>query len=119
MLCVEQFVWVWGSEFLLCVGLYGVGLGECVCAVCGRACVGLGSECVLCLGEFNVGLRNCVCAVCGRVVCVFGGVSVCCVWDKFAWDRGVIVCCVWENLVWIWGSECVLGVGVFVVGLSE
>jgi len=27
--CVwDSLGWVWGSEFLLCVGQYGVGLGE-------------------------------------------------------------------------------------------
>ena len=45
-----------------------------------------------------------VCAECGTVWCGFGGVSVCCVWD---------------SLVWVWGSECVLCVGQFGVGLGE
>jgi len=29
------------------------------------------------------------------------------------------VCCVWDSLVWVWGSECVLCVGQFGVGLWE
>ena len=32
---------------------------------------------------------------------------------------GVSVCCVWDSLVWGCGSECVLCVGQFVVGLWE
>ena len=42
--------------------------------------------------------------MCGAVWCGFGGVSVCCVWD---------------SLVWVWGSECVLCVGQFGVGLGS
>jgi len=42
--------------------------------------------------------------LCGTVCCGIVGVSVC-------WVR--------ERLVWIWGNECVLGVGMFVVGLGE
>jgi len=34
-------VWVWVSEFVLCVVQFGVGLGECVCAVCGTDLAGL------------------------------------------------------------------------------
>ena len=45
-----------------------------------------------------------MCAVCGTVWCGFGGVSV---------------CCVWESLVWVCGSECVLCVGQYGVGLWE
>jgi len=80
---------------VLCVGQCGVGLGERVCAVCGRVLCGFGrasvcfvwdslvwvwwSEFVLCVGHFGVGLGECVCAVFGRVLCGFGGMSVCCV----------------------------------------
>jgi len=40
--CVwDIFVWEWGSKFVLCVGEIGVGLVECVCAVCETDCVGL------------------------------------------------------------------------------
>ena len=46
-----RLVWVWGSEILLCVGQFGVGLWEWLCTVC------------------------------GTVWCGFVGVSVCCVWD--------------------------------------
>ena len=41
--CVwDILVSVWRSEFVLCVGLFLVGLWECVCAVCGTVCEGLG-----------------------------------------------------------------------------
>jgi len=33
--------------------------------------------------------------------------------------RGVSVCCLWDSLEWVWGSECVLFVGQFGVGLGE
>ena len=49
----------------------------------------------------------------------FEGVSVCCVWYSLVWILGVSVCCVWDSLVWVWGSEFVLCVGQFVVGLWE
>jgi len=63
--CVwNSLVWVCGSEFVLCVGQYGL--------VCG-------SECLLCVGHFGVGLGERVCAVCGTVCCGLVGVSVCCV----------------------------------------
>jgi len=39
--CVwDSLGWVWGSEFLLCVREFGVGLGN---------------ECVLCVGEIGAG----------------------------------------------------------------
>ena len=41
-----------------------------------------GSEIVLRVGEFFVGLGECVCAVCGTVCCGIGGVRICCVWDS-------------------------------------
>ena len=60
------------SEFLLCVGEFGVGLwGEILCCVweslvwvCVSECVlcvgefgvVMGSECLLCVGEFGVGM---------------------------------------------------------------
>jgi len=53
-------VWVWGSEFALCVGEIGAGLGERVCAVC------------------------------GTFLCVIGGVSVCCVWDSLGRGWGSV-----------------------------
>jgi len=45
-----------------------------------------------------------VCVVCWTLWSGFGGVSECCVWDC---------------LEWVWGSECVLCVGQFCVGLGE
>ena len=64
--CVwESFVWVWGSEFVLCVGQFCVGLWELVCAVCGKVLCGFGGVSVF--------------YVCGTVWCGFGGVSLCCV----------------------------------------
>ena len=66
---------------------------------------------------------------------MFVGVSMCCVWSSLVWIRGecvcavrgtvcsgfvgVSVCCVWNSFVWVCGSECVLCVGQFVVGLWE
>jgi len=49
--CVGQFVWVGVSDFVLYVGEFGLGSGQCVCAVC------------------------------GRVLCGFVGVRICFVWD--------------------------------------
>ena len=63
----ESLVWVWGSECVLCVGQFGVGLVECV---------------LLCLEEFRVGLGEILCSVCGRVLCRIMGVSLCYVWDS-------------------------------------
>jgi len=41
--CVWESLWrVSGSEFVLCVGQFGVGLGECVFGVCGTVCGGFG-----------------------------------------------------------------------------
>jgi len=69
---LERLVWVCGCEILMCVGEFGAGLGEFVCAVCGTVWCGFGggsvccardcfvcvwgSEFVLCVGEFCVGL---------------------------------------------------------------
>jgi len=55
----------------------------------------------------------------GTVLCGFGGVScaVCgTVWGGFV---GVSLCCVWENLGRVWGSEFVLCVVQFFVGLWD
>jgi len=54
--CGKNWCGFWGSECVLFVGEFGVGLLEKECAECGRDFVGLGSECVLCVGEFVVGL---------------------------------------------------------------
>ena len=57
--------------------------------------------------------------MCGSVWCGIVGVSVCLcrtVWYVFV---GVSVCCVWDNLVWVCGSEFVLCVAQFGVGLWE
>ena len=56
-MCLESFVWVWGSECLLCVGEIGVGLwGVSVCCVWDNLVWVCGSECVLCVRQFGVGL---------------------------------------------------------------
>jgi len=47
-----------------------------------------GSECVLLVGQFGVGLWEWVCAACGTVWCGFVGVGVCCVWDSLVWACG-------------------------------
>ena len=73
VLCVDSLVWFWGSEFVLFVGQFGVGLGEWVCAVCGIVWGGFGGcESVLCVGHF----RSCL--------------------------EVVVVCCVWESLERVW-----------------
>jgi len=59
--CVwDSLVWVWESEFVLCVGQSGVGLGECVCvcAVCGTLRCGFGGVKLCCVGQFLEGLRE-------------------------------------------------------------
>jgi len=59
----------------------------------------------MCMGQFCVGWGSvCVCAVCGTD------------WSGFGVVR---VCCMWERLVWVWGSESVLCVGQFGVGLGK
>ena len=80
---------VWGSEFVLCVQHFGVGLGVWMCAVCWRDWGG------------------------------FGGLILCCVWDSLGRISEVSLCCVWERMVWVWGSEFVLCVGQFVVCLGD
>jgi len=55
-------------------------------------------------GTVFVGLGECVYSVCGNDWSGFWGVNVCSVCDRFVWD---------------WGSECVLFVGEFGVGLME
>ena len=44
-----------------------------------------GSECVLCVGQFCVGMWECVFVVYGTVCCGFVGVSIYCVWDSLVW----------------------------------
>jgi len=62
-----------------------------------------GSKCVLCVGQFGVGLWELVCAVCGTVRCGFVGVSVCCVWDSLVWGCGSeCVLCVGQFGVGMW-----------------
>ena len=47
----------WGSEFVLCVGQFGVGLwGLSVCCVWDSLVWVWGSEFVLCVGQFGLGL---------------------------------------------------------------
>ena len=56
MLCVGQCGF-WGSECVLCVGQFGVGLwGVNVCCVWDSLVWVWGSECVLCVELFVVGL---------------------------------------------------------------
>ena len=80
-------------------GFGGVSLccvWDCLLWVCG-------SEFVLCVGKFGVGLWELVCAVCGRVWCGFVGVSVCCVWESLVWICGSeCVQCVGQFGVGLW-----------------
>jgi len=75
--CVwDRFVWVWGSECLLCVGQFYVGLGEGLWVVCGTDLCGFLGVCLLCVGQFCVGLGECG-VLCVVEFCVgFGGMSV-------------------------------------------
>jgi len=75
-----------------------------VCVVCGIFWSGFGGVSVLCVGHFGVNVGE-------KVYVVFGTV-----WNVFG---RVIVCCVWDSLEWVWGSECVLCVRQFDVGLGE
>ena len=62
-----------------------------------------GSEFVLCVGQFCVGLGECVCAVCGTVWGGFVGVSLCCVWENLGrvrWSEFVL--CVGQFVVGLW-----------------
>ena len=78
-----------------------------------------GSECVLCVGQFVVGLWKRVCSVCGTGWCGFVGANVYCVWEGLVLFVGETVCCVWDSWVWVCVSVCVLCVGEFGVGLAE
>ena len=88
---------------MLCVRVFGVILVN---------------DCVLCVGEIGAGLRVCVCCVWERLRWVWG-MRVCCVWERLGRFWGIEFCCVWDSLVWDCGSECVLCVGQFGVGLWE
>jgi len=54
-------------------------VGVSLCCVWDSMVLVCGSECLLCVGHFGVGLGERVCAVCGTVWCGLVGVSVCCV----------------------------------------
>jgi len=89
---------------------------------------------VLCVGQFGVGLWDCVCAVSGRVWCGFVGVRLCYFWDSLGrvWRSECLMCVgqfgvgLWEcfllcvgSLLWVCVSECVLCVQQFGAGLWE
>ena len=50
----------------------------------------------MCVGEFGVGMGECVCAVCVTVWCVYGGVGVCFVWESLVcvWGSECVLCVV-------------------------
>ena len=52
------------------------------------------SECVVCVGQFGVSIGELMCAVFGRVWCEYGGVSVFCVWDRLeqVWGSECVLC---------------------------
>jgi len=53
----ESLMWVCGSECLLCVGQFGVGLwGMSLCCVWDSLVWVWGSKFVLCVGQFGAGL---------------------------------------------------------------
>jgi len=47
-----------------------------------------GSECVLCVVQFGLGLGERIWVVCGTVLCGFEGLIVCCVWNSLLWVWG-------------------------------
>ena len=47
----ESFVSVWVSNYVLCVGQFGAGLGELFCAVCERVWCGFGGVSLCCVCE--------------------------------------------------------------------
>jgi len=60
--CVwDSLVWVWGREVVVCVGEFGVGMGERMFAACGK---------------FSCGFRGVSLCFFGRDWCGFEGVSV-------------------------------------------
>ena len=72
--------------------------------------------CLLCVGLLGVDMWECVFAKCGKFCCGFGGLSLCCVWDRVICVRGSeCVLCVGQFIAGL-GSECVLLVGMFGVG---
>ena len=106
--------------------------GVCISALCVCVCV-----CVLCVGQFGVGLGNECAAGDFLVFVYRQFVCVCCVWDSLVWVWGsecaaggfvvfvywhyVCVCvCVCGTvwLVWVWESECAVGgFKVFCIGI--
>jgi len=95
-------MWVRGSEFVLCVGTFGVGFGGvCMCCVWESLGLFFRIEFVLRVVEIVVGVGKWVCVVCGTVWCGFGGASIFCVWDSLCGSGGVSLCCVWDCLVWV------------------
>jgi len=72
----------------VCGKVWCVFVGVSVCCVWDSLVRVCGSECVLCVGQFGVGLWGCVFAVCGRVWCGFVVLSLCCVWDRMERVRG-------------------------------
>jgi len=116
--CVwDSLVWVCGSECVLCLGQFHVGLGGVRMGSVWESLERFwGNEFVLCVGHFRVGLWDRVCAVCGTVWCRFVGGSLRCVWYSLVCFEGESLCCVWDTLLWVFGRVCVLCVGQFDVG---
>ena len=56
--------------------------------------------------------------MCETVFFRFGVVNMCCVWDSLCRFGGVIFFRVWERLMWVSGSDFVLCVAAFDVGLG-
>ena len=68
--------------FAVCGRVWGGFGGLSFCCVWESLGRFWGIEFLLCVGEFGAGLGECVCSVCGAVFCGIVGVSVCCVWDS-------------------------------------
>jgi len=76
-------------------------VGVSLCCVWYRLVWVWGSDCVLCLVQFGVGLWERVFVVCGKVWCGFVGLWESMCWTVWSGFVGVSVCCVWESLVWV------------------
>ena len=109
----------WGIDYVLCGRVWGGFGGVSLCCVCESFVWVWGCELCCVLYSF----------------CLFVGLSLCCVWYRLerVWKKrvcavcvivfngfgGLIFCCVWESLGRNWGSDLVLCVRDFGVGLGN
>ena len=100
----ERLLWVFGECVGAACGRVWCGFAGIELCVWGDWCEFLGSERMLCVGAFGVGLWGVsvfcvweswfgfvgiVCVLCVRAFCVgFWGVCWCCVWESLLWVCG-------------------------------